>query len=556
MALVYRGRGMSAYEAARRAAEVLREPGIRGDRHPGIAGPDPDRRETVGTGLRAGVSSSICFGSGAFIPVLPYLLGLGGVTALVVAAILVGIALLTTGVIVGLISGGSPLRRMYAGPGSGPMLAAAAAWDGLATELHSAAAAYGSVISGLTALLWLGPASASMAAAAAPYVAWISSTAAQAEQTATQANSAAAAYEVAFAATVPPREVAANRALLMSLVATNIFGQNTPAIAATETQYAEMWAQDAAAMYGYAGVSASASTLTPFTPPPQSINPGGLGGQAAAVAHATGTLAATNTQTVLSQLTSTVPTALQGLASPVPSTSAAASSASGLFGIVQSLGLASPSTILEPASLGLGSSELSTASGAWASASDGDAAILAAGGEIADDQDLLTAQITDMEGRIMSRFDHLGAAGSVASAGLGRAASVGALSVPTGWIEVAPAMRLAAVALPGTSLGAVPEVFAASPGSLFGEMTLASMAGRALCGTASPGARERVGATTRACPAPSPRSPGSPMTVTGAGIAAEIREFAELVDKLGTLRDSGLLTEEEFNEQKQRLLGR
>jgi VIT family len=97
-ALVYRARGISADEAARQAAEVLRELGIRGDRHPGIAGPDPDRRETVGTGLRAGLSSSICFGSGTFIPVLPYLLGLGGVAALVVAAILVGIALLTTGV--------------------------------------------------------------------------------------------------------------------------------------------------------------------------------------------------------------------------------------------------------------------------------------------------------------------------------------------------------------------------------------------------------------------------------------------------------------------------
>jgi vacuolar iron transporter family protein len=110
LALVYRARGMSADEAAGRAAEVLRELGSRGDRHLGMDGPDPDRRETVGTGLRAGVSSSICFGSGAFIPALPYLCGLDGVTALAVAAILVGIALLTTGVIVGLISGGSPLR--------------------------------------------------------------------------------------------------------------------------------------------------------------------------------------------------------------------------------------------------------------------------------------------------------------------------------------------------------------------------------------------------------------------------------------------------------------
>ena len=78
--------------------------------------------------------------------------------------------------------------RMYAGPGSGPMLAAAAAWDGLAAELRSAAASYASVISGLTAGPWLGPASASMAAAAGPYMAWIGTTAAQAERAATQAK--------------------------------------------------------------------------------------------------------------------------------------------------------------------------------------------------------------------------------------------------------------------------------------------------------------------------------------------------------------------------------
>ncbi len=152
----------------------------------------------------------------------------------------------------------------------------------------------------------------------------------------------------------------------------------------------------------------------------------------------------------------------------------------------------------------------------------------------------------------MSRFDQLGAVGSAGSAGLGRAASVGALSVPPGWTAAAPAIRLAAVALPATSLGAAPEVFAGSPGSLFGEMALASMAGRAIGGPVSPGRWARIGATTRAYPAPSPRSPGGPMT----GIAAEIGELTELLSKLGALRDSGILTDEEFNVQKQRLLVR
>src|ERR1700747_2731636 len=147
--------------------------------------------------------------------------------------------------------------RMYVGPGSGPMLAAAAAWDELATELQSTAASYGSTIEGLAAGPWTGPSSIAMAAAAATYVAWMNATGAQAEEAATQARLAVAAYETAFAATVPPQVVAANRALLMGLIATNFLGQNTPAIAATEAHYAEMWAQDGAAMFGYAGGTAT-----------------------------------------------------------------------------------------------------------------------------------------------------------------------------------------------------------------------------------------------------------------------------------------------------------
>ena len=163
--------------------------------------------------------------------------------------------------------------RMYVGAGSGPMLAAAAAWDALAAELHSTAASYGSTIQGMTVGSWQGPAATSMTTAAAPFVSWLTATATQAEQASMQAKAAVGAYETAFAATVPPTVVAANRALLMALIATNIFGQNTAAIAATEAQYAEMWAQDAVAMYGYAGSSAAASELTPFTEPPRDHRP-------------------------------------------------------------------------------------------------------------------------------------------------------------------------------------------------------------------------------------------------------------------------------------------
>jgi hypothetical protein len=114
------------------------------------------------------------------------------------------------------------------------MLAAAAAWEGLAATMHSAASSYQSELVALTAGPWLGPSSALMAAAAAPYVAWTRITAAQAEQAADQVKAAAAAYETAFAEMVPPPAIAANRSLLMALIATNLFGQNTPAIATTE----------------------------------------------------------------------------------------------------------------------------------------------------------------------------------------------------------------------------------------------------------------------------------------------------------------------------------
>ena len=176
--------------------------------------------------------------------------------------------------------------RMYSGPGPGPLLAAAEAWDSLAAELGFAANGYGATLAELTSNSWVGPTSAAMTSAVTPYVDWMSTTAAQAEETANHARAAVAAYEAAFAMTVPPPVIAANRALLAALVATNFLGQNTPAIMMTEALYAEMWAQDAAAMYGYAGASVTAATVTPFVQPPQTTNPDGTSSQADAVAKA------------------------------------------------------------------------------------------------------------------------------------------------------------------------------------------------------------------------------------------------------------------------------
>ena len=136
-------------------------------------------------------------------------------------------------------------------------------------------------------------------------MAWLSTSAARAEQTAVQAEAAVAAYEAAFAATVPPPVIAANRVQLVVLIATNFFGQNTPAIAATEAQYMEMWAQDAAAMYGYAGSSAAASRLAAFTGPEQVADATGASAQGAAVSRAAAARAV-SVQSTLAQLLSAV----------------------------------------------------------------------------------------------------------------------------------------------------------------------------------------------------------------------------------------------------------
>jgi PPE-repeat protein len=204
--------------------------------------------------------------------------------------------------------------RMYVGPGSGPMMAAASAWQAIAGQLDAASRGYAAVISGLQGETWSGSASAAMAEAAQPYVDWLATAAASAEETANRARAAGAAYESAYAATVPPALVTANRALYQALVMANVIGQNTTQIAATEAEYAQMWAQDAAAMYHYAASSSAAATAPPFSEPPQTTTAGGQATQATAVAQAVGNSTASNSQSTLSQLLVALPQQLQSLA--------------------------------------------------------------------------------------------------------------------------------------------------------------------------------------------------------------------------------------------------
>lgn len=351
---------------------------------------------------------------------------------------------------------------MYAGPGAGPMMAAATAWNTLAAELSSTAAAYESVITELAGEQWLGPASGSMAAAARPYVAWMNVTAAQAQHAATQAMASAGAFDAAFAATVPPPLIAANRALLAALVATNFLGVNTPAIMAAEAQYAEMWAQDAAAMYAYAASSASAGTLIPLTPPAPTANPAGLVGQAAAVAQA----GAAGTQAGLIQTISSLPNAVAALASPVAAVPAQATPILGvpfvantINGIVNSTAWwvmnTIPNSVLlshamngAPATVPLASSAHTVVSGSGM-AGVGSSAGQAVAGEFG---------------------------GSPVVANLGRASAVGAMSVPASWSAATPATGFGAS--PSTGSGwAVASEQAAPMAAVPAGMPAMAMAG-------------------------------------------------------------------------------
>ena len=179
---------------------------------------------------------------------------------------------------------------MYAGAGSSPMLAAAAAWDGLAAELGSAAQSFSSVTSGLAAQAWQGPTSTAMLSTAARYAGELSAAATQAQSAAAQAQTVASAFESAVVATVHPAVVSANRNQFVELIVSNLFGQNAPAIAAAEAEYEQMWAADVAAMVGYhGGVSAAAAQLTSWAVAMQ-----GLPARATSAMNATSVGAAVN----------------------------------------------------------------------------------------------------------------------------------------------------------------------------------------------------------------------------------------------------------------------
>ena len=346
---------------------------------------------------------------------------------------------------------------IFGGPGSGPLLEAASAWDGLAAELSSSASSFHTVVSDLASGPWLGPSSTSMTAASAPYVEWLLIAAAQAEVAALQARMAALAFEGALVATVPLPEVLANRARLLVLIATNFLGLNTAAIAQTEFEYVEMWARDVAAMLGYqAGAQSMAEALPNFSVPPAALGGGAPSADGADLAglvtapltfasqflqglSSLGTAFASQLQSVFSALSP----AVSSLTSLLSSTPVAALTTAAQAGAYPATALMTPMVTLAQSTGPAAAAPtpvppLAPAPGLVGATNAPLSAPPSSGGALTDLQPLAGGG--------------LGALG-VATAGLGSARFVGSMSVPAAWQGSMPAY-IAAPAMSGAGSGA------------------------------------------------------------------------------------------------------
>jgi len=356
---------------------------------------------------------------------------------------------------------------IFGGPGPGPLFEAASAWDGLSVELSASASSFSTVVTDLAAGAWTGPASASMTAAAAPYVQWLLIAAAEAEVAAIRARLAALAFEGALVATVPLPAVLANRARLLVLIATNFFGQNTAAIAQTELEYVEMWEQDVAAMVGYhAGAQSLVETLPAFSAPPA-----GLAGGAASSGLAGLADLVTAPLTFASQFFQGLSSLGTAFASQLQSVFMAFSPAvSSLTSLMTSTPVATLTTV---AQAGMYPASALVPSMATLAQSTGPAAVAPAAAAPAPalfSANSVAAAAPHSVTSFLSDLQPLGGGGlgtlGVASAGLGSARFVGAISVPATWQGSMPAY-VPAPALSGVA-GAAPAtaaVGAAGPGS-------------------------------------------------------------------------------------------
>ena len=383
--------------------------------------------------------------------------------------------------------------KIYSGPGAESLTAAAAAWDALSSELQSTATQFQSTIASLVGGDWTGPSAEAAAAAAAPYVSWLGTTAGQAGQTASQAKAAASAYETALAATVPPAEIAANRTQLLSLLSANIFGQYNAAIAALEAEYAQFWAQDVAAITGYSASSQSATSgLGSFTEAPQTTNDNGTAAQAAAAAPVD----------PLTQIITQIET-------DVNSFSKALTTFNGTYTnfFTNAFGLLPGGSSLLP----LYQSTLTLANSVGSQATYTNVVNSTTSLSISQWKNFFIYQPWSHGvglgslGAGLSSPGHLGGLGigaKAASAAIGSAHTVGKLSVPPSWAGATPAIRLAATSLPDGAFAATAAPTLEVPLSALNQANLGSLVGGALGSPASrvvtsTGVRAKVTAPAR-----------------------------------------------------------
>ncbi|HTM85671.1 MAG TPA: PPE family protein, partial [Mycobacterium sp.] len=377
--------------------------------------------------------------------------------------------------------------------GSAPLLEAATAWANLSAELLTSATSTHSVIANLDAT-WTGTGSAAATAAVTPYVAWLQQASATAAQNAALATQAAALFETARAASVPPPVIAANRAMLLALISTNFFGQNSTAIAATEAQYEAMWATDGATMDTYSGAAeANNNAMQAQSAPPnsaQATQPGSAEGGPQPGTGPNPTVPGNggyDFSTVGGLLDSV------GLSPAIFGDKVAATTLSSVTSPLtmgSSFGtMAMRMMMMLPQLARMGAMGGAGLAGQTAGGAGGTGTLMTQIGDFVNDK---------LQGAVGVLAGHFSSATSAISAKLGEAASMGALKVPQAWSMAADGMARAAPVLPVTTVSAPIQTMSGSsgmPGGAFGNALMGAMAGRGL------------GAVAAKAPKVMPRSP-------------------------------------------------
>src|SRR3984885_14309152 len=341
---------------------------------------------------------------------------------------------------------------MYQGAGSGPLLEAATAWNGLAADLEATATQYQTAITNLTTGTWLGPSSAHMAAAAEPYIGWLQSTAAEAAQTGAQAQAAAGAYQTAYASMVPPPVITANRAELTTLVSNNFLGQNTGAIAQNEAEYLDMWIQDALGMDTYQLNSTGASAALPAQTAAPMVTSGSQAAAAASPADAT--------STVLAGLLQDVAILFGDTGAVAPTDLSAAGLTSWLTPVVTAV-VGNPTAALLPVQatyymgmLGSTPARMFMSSGSGGASGASSATLASMGDSLLENvSKMVDGKAATVMAGVGSQLSKWGAGIQAGiQAQMANAMHAGGLSVPHGWHTGAPDMSRAAPLLPTNSV--------------------------------------------------------------------------------------------------------